>query len=221
MKLIRLFPALLVFALAATAAAQERSPKDVLEDVDRHYNRLRAFSADFVELYRGAGVVRQESGRVWLKRPGRMRWEYRQPREKLFVSDGKTAYFYVPGDQQARRASLKKLDDLRSPLRFLLGKARLEKELDDPQFMTSVAPLAPGNVVVRGRPRNLADRVDDLVLEITPAHQIARIIVYEVDGATTEFRFTDIVENPAVADASFRFAPPPGVQVIETRDVAP
>ena len=59
-----------------------------------------------------------------------MRWEYRSPKEKLFLSDGKDAWFYIPGDRQVRRTSVKKLDDLRSPLALLLGKTRLEKELD-------------------------------------------------------------------------------------------
>src|SRR6266478_4426671 len=81
--------------------------------VDEHYNRLRTLQAEFTEVYRGSGIERTESGTLWLakgglKKPGKMRWEYRSPREKLFVSDGKDAWFYVPADRQARRTPVKK-----------------------------------------------------------------------------------------------------------------
>src|SRR5882672_7418098 len=96
--------------------------------VDEHYNHLRSLQAEFTELYRGNGMERTESGTLWLKKPGKMRWEYRSPREKLFVSDGKDAWFYVLGDRQARKKAAKKLEDVRSPLSFLLGKTKLAKE---------------------------------------------------------------------------------------------
>jgi len=209
--------------LSAACCAAEQSVADVAKRVDDHYNHMQAFSADFSETYRGAGITRAESGKLWLKKPGKMRWEYQQPREKLFVTDGSTAYFYVPGDQQARRAPVKKLDDLRSPLRYLLGKTKLQKEFEGLDFAPKVAPLTAGNVVLHGQPKSMADRVTDVVLEIAPGdrNNIVRIIVEEVDGSTTEFRFTNIIENAAVEDAKFRFTPPPGVQVIESTDVAP
>ena len=210
---------ILLLSLACVAA--ERSVSEVAKAVDDHYNRLQAFTADFSETYRGAGITRAESGKLWLKKPGKMRWEYQQPREKLFVTDGSTAYFYVPGDQQARRAPVKKLDDLRSPLRYLLGKTKLQKEFDGLDFAPKVAPLAAGNIVLHGEPKSMADRVTDVVLEIGPGDRIVRLIVEEVDGSTTEFRFTNIIENAAVEDAKFRFSPPPGVQVIESTEVAP
>jgi len=207
--------------LTGAAAAQQRSVADIAKAVDRRYNELQAFRADFVESYRGAGIERSESGRLWLKKPGKMRWEYTQPREKVFVTDGSNAYFYVTGDQQARRAPVKKLDDLRSPLRYLLGKTKLQKEFADLEFAPRVAPLTAGNVVLHGQPKSLADRVSDVVFEITPEGRIARLVVEEVDGSTTEFRFSNMVENPAVEEAKFRFRPPPGVQVVETAEVAP
>jgi outer membrane lipoprotein carrier protein len=210
-----------VLLLSAACFAADNSVSDVAKRVDDHYNRLRAFTADFSETYAGAGITRAESGKLWLKKASKMRWEYQQPREKLFVTDGSTAYFYVPGDQQARRAPVKKLDDLRSPLRYLLGKTKLQKEFDGLDFAPKIAPLAAGNVVLHGQPKSMADRVSDVVLEIGDRNNIVRIIVEEVDGSTTEFRFTNIIENAEVEDAKFRFTPPPGVQVIESTEVAP
>src|SRR3954469_22127252 len=129
---VRLFRALIVVSVGVLAWAVSSSAEDVkaiAAAVDAHYNHLRTLEAEFTELYRGSGMERTESGTLWLKKPGKMRWEYRSPREKLFVSDGKTAWFYVPEDRQARKTAAKKLDDIRSPLAFLLGKTKLEKEL--------------------------------------------------------------------------------------------
>jgi len=183
--------------------------------VDDHYNHLHTLEAEFTELYRGSGIERTESGTLWLKKPGKMRWEYRSPKEKLFVSDGKTAWFYLPGDRQVRKAPVSKLDDLRSPLRLLLGKTRLEKELQGLSLASDVAPLTPGNIMLRGIPKGMADRASQVLLEITPESQIARIIIEEVDGSVTEYRFDQQRENVEASDQQFRFSPPPGVELVE------
>jgi len=192
----------------------------IAQAVDEHYNHLRSLQAEFTEVYRGSGMERTESGTLWLakgglKKPGKMRWEYRSPREKLFVSDGKDAWFYVPGDRQARRTSARKLDDVRSPLAFLLGKSKLEKELHGLSLAPDVPPLEPGNVVLRGVPQAMADRVSEILLEVTPEHRIVRILINEVDGSVTEYRFSDEKENEAISDRKFQFKPPEGTESVE------
>jgi outer membrane lipoprotein carrier protein len=188
--------------------------------VDEHYNHLRTLEAEFTEIYRGSGMERTESGTLWLakgglKKPGKMRWEYRSPREKLFVSDGKDAWFYVPGDGQARKTEARKLDDLRSPLAFLLGKSKLEKELQGLSLAPDIAPAAAGDVVLRGVPQALAERVSEILLEVTPEHRIVRIVINEVDGSVTEYRFSGQKENEAIPDERFQFSPPPGTETVE------
>lgn len=188
--------------------------------VDEHYNHLRSLRTEFTEVYRGSGMERTESGTLWLekggmKKPGKMRWEYRSPREKLFVSDGKDAWFYVPEDRQARRTSARKLDDIRSPLAFLLGKSKLEKELQGLSLAPDVAPAVPGDVVLRGVPQGLSDRVSVILLEVTPEHRIVRIVINEVDGSVTEYRFSEQKEDEAISQGLFQFRPPPGTEKIE------
>jgi outer membrane lipoprotein carrier protein len=219
-ELTSILHSFVVIGLAAAIATAAPAPDvhAIAQAVDERYNHLRTLQTDFTEIYRGAGTERTESGTLWLKKPGKMRWEYRSPREKLFLSDGKDAWFYVPGERQVRRTAVKKLDDLRSPLAFLLGKTKLEKELQGLSLVRDpapdAAPLAAGDVVLRGVPKSLADRVSQVLLEITPEHWISRILIEEVDGSVTEYRFTDQRENVAVADQRFRFAVPDGVEVI-------
>ena len=205
----------LVFAIAGLAAASSVDVKTEAAAIDAHYNHLRSLQAEFTEVYRGSGMERTETGTLWLKKPGKMRWEYRSPREKLFVSDGKDAWFYVPGDRQARKTAAKKLEDVRSPLAFLLGKTKLEKELQGLSLAPDVTPMIAGNLVLRGVPQALADRVSEILLEITPDHQIARIVIQDVDGAATEYRFGDMKEDVAVGDGRFVFTPPAGTETVE------
>lgn len=204
----------LLLSLAA-ASAQGADVKAIASAVDAHYNHLRTLQAEFTELYRGSGMERTESGTLWLKKPGKMRWEYRSPKEKLFVSDGKTAWFYVPEDRQARKSSAKKLEDLRSPLAFLLGKTKLERELRGLSLAPDIEPLASGDVVLRGVPKGLEDQISEIVLEVTPDNRIARLIMQEVDGASTEYRFSDQQEDVNIQDARFGFKPPAETEIVE------
>jgi outer membrane lipoprotein carrier protein len=198
-----------------TPSRSEKGVHTIASAVDNRYNHLQSLQAEFTEIYRGNGMDRTESGTLWLKKPRKMRWEYRSPREKLFVTDGQDAWFYVPGENQVRREPFKKLEDLRSPLGFLLGKTKLEKELQGLSIASDIQPLAAGDVVLRGVPKGMGDRVTQVRLEITPDSHISRIEIEEVDGGVTEYRFSQQRENIAVEDTRFRFTPPPGVETIE------
>ena len=211
----RLAISVLVTAALLPVAGFAVDVKTLAAAVDSHYNHLRSLQAEFTEVYRGAGMERTESGTLWLKKPGKMRWEYRSPKDKLFVSDGKDAWFYVPDDRQARKTAAKKLEDVRSPLAFMLGKTKLEKELQGLSLASDVPPMQAGNIVLRGVPQALADRVSEILLEITPEHEITRIVIQEVDGAATEYRFGEIKENVAIADGRFQFKPPAGTETVE------
>ena len=187
----------------------------MLADVDKHYNALATMNLHFEEFYRVNGRERRASGEAFFKKLGLMRWEYDEPEEKLFVCDGKTAYLYSPSDRLVRHAPIKKIDDLRSPLRFLLGKSRLARELERANLPDEVKPLRPGNIVISGKPTNYSDRVETVWVEVSPEHRIDRLVIKNVDGAETEFRFSNQQENIKIQDARFRFTPPSGVEVVE------
>lgn len=187
----------------------------VAQAVDAHYNHLHSLEADFVEIYQGSGIERSESGTLWLKKPGKMRWEYRSPEEKLFVTDGDQAWLYLPSAKQARKSSLRKMDDLRSPLAFLLGKTKLEKELLNLSFAPDVEPSSPENWVLRGVARGMEDRTRQVLVEVTPQYRIARILIDSTDDSITEYRFSNQKEDVQVLDSKFRFSAPAGSEIID------
>jgi outer membrane lipoprotein carrier protein len=196
----------------ASAAFAQQDAKAIARKVDEHYNSLRTMRMNFSEALSSAGIRRNESGVLQLKKTGRMRWDYQNPQPKVFVSDGRTAYFYIPGERQARKASVKKLDDLQSPLRYLLGKSQIEKELENIS-----AEQTEKGVVLAGLPKHMKDRVQRVRLTVNPRNQIERIEIEEIDGTITDFKFSNIEENVEIADAQFRFKPPSGVEMVEAQ----
>ena len=195
--------------------AQQRSPSaqeaaELAQRVDRHYNQLHSLKAGFTESYEGLGIKRAESGTLLLLKPGRMKWEYSSPAGKLFLLDGKFAWFYTPGDSQVQRIPSKELDDLRSPLRFLLGHTELEKEMSN----LTLATDAGGHFRLTGQPKGQEKRVARLTLSVTAEGVIDGIEVEETDGALTRFTFTGEVTNAPVPPEEFHFAPPAGVPVV-------
>jgi outer membrane lipoprotein carrier protein len=199
----------ILLAAALTLHAQTPNNDSLLRTVDDHYNHLNSLRTRYVERYTGMGLTRIEYGSLTLKKPGRMRWAYDKPTGKVFILDGKYAWFYTPGDAQAQRITAKQMDDLRTPLRFLLGRTELKKELDN----IAVTP-DPAGFRIAGVPRGMAARVKELSLIVTPAGAITDMKLVELDGATTEFTFTDTVDNFPTRDSDFVFTPPPGVAIV-------
>lgn len=202
--------ALLYLTVSLTGVALAQDADALLRRVDDHYNRLSSLRARYVERYTGMGLDRTESGTLLLKKPGRMRWNYDQPKGKLFLLDGKYAWFYTPGDGQAQRMPAKQLDDLRSPLRFLLGHTQLKKELTN----VTVTEDSHG-IHIAGVPHGMEQRVQRLTLDVTSKGEIQHMKIEETDGATTEFIFSDIEENIPTREGEFVFTPPPDVVVVD------
>jgi outer membrane lipoprotein carrier protein len=206
--------------LTCSAHSQKSSPsaKDgpldvhtLAQRVDQHYNKLHSLKAGFTESYVGLGMHRQESGTLLLLKPGRMRWDYTSPAGKLFLLDGKYAWFYVQGDAQVQRIEAKKLDDLRSPLRFLLGHTQLEKELTH----LTLKPAPNGEFTLTGQPKGQENRIPRLTLTVTRDGVITAIEIEEMDGAITSFTFTGELPNAPIPPGALHFTPPPGIPVID------
>jgi outer membrane lipoprotein carrier protein len=204
--------AAVLLAASLLSGAQQPSPSahELAQRVDRHYNQLHSLKAGFTESYEGLGMQRTESGTLLLLKPGRMKWDYSNPAGKIFLLDGKYAWFYSQGDPQVQRIPAKQLDDLRSPLRFLLGHTELEKEMDT----LTLTPAAQGRFTLSGQPKGQEKRVSRLSITATADGTITGIEIEETDGAITRFTFTGEVPNAAIPSDEFHFTAPPGLPVV-------
>jgi outer membrane lipoprotein carrier protein len=180
--------------------------------VDHHYDALHTLKAEFTESYAGLGMQKTESGTLYLRKPGRMLWQYSSPAGKIFLLDAKYAWFYTKGDAQVQRIPAKDVDDLRSPLRFLLGHSELEKELTG----LKAASASNGQFTVTGEPKGQENRVTQLSLTVTAEGAITGIEVEETDGAITRFTFKKEETDVTIPAEMFQFTPPPGVPVVDS-----
>jgi len=156
----------------------------------------------------------QESGHLYLMRPRMMRWEYKNPEDKLFVSDGKTVYYYVPADRQVNKEAVKESFDDRVPLMFLLGRSNLRNEFTRFELLNT-KPFVEGLKVVRMYPKRKTD-LQEVVMEVDPAnYQIRRLVLAHKDGSRSEFIFSNIRTNTGLRANMFDFKVPPGVDVVQ------
>lgn len=202
------------YGLAAVPVWQSQSELDpLINSLQAKYNKLSSLSADFTQLYNAPGQkARRESGHLLLRKPGKMRWDYTAPEPKLFVSDGKWIYEYIPSDKYASRSAIKESGDMRAPFAFLLGRGNLRRDFKIIEFAKE-SPARAGNKVLRMVPKRAAD-FKELLLEIEPASlQIARLSLIESGGARSDFLFSNLRENAVVSDAQFTFKAPAGVEL--------
>jgi len=188
---------------------------DLISGVERTFARMNDFAADFVQTSKDVlNRKQQAAGHLYLKRERMARWEYTRPEEQLFVSNGKTVYFYVPADKQVNKEAVKDTFDDRIPLMFLLGRSNLRNE-----FMRFVLldekPVVAGTRVVRMIPKRKTD-LKDLLMEVDLQNfQVRRLVLDHNDGSQSEFIFSNIRTNTGLKASEFDFKVPTGVQVVE------
>lgn len=195
---------------AALAAGQDLSR--VLDRIEQRYNRARTIHVLFEQTYRVQGrPPRTESGELFLLKPGRMRWQYRVPPGKLFLSDGRFVYLYTPDVNRVEKMPLKETEDLRAPLGFLLG--RLDFRRDFRRFVSR-----PQGTALRVTAEPKSDRYPYTQVEfvVTPQHEIRYLRINGQDHSIMEFRFAEEKINPPLAASLFRFTLPPGAELVET-----
>jgi outer membrane lipoprotein carrier protein len=199
-----------IFSVEACAAEL----KTVVDGLQRRYASVESVTGAFQQTYRAPGVDQIESGVFRMKRPALMRWEYRQPEEKLFIADGREAFLYVPLDRQVTVQPFSATDIHGTPLEFLLGGAEIEKSFVASWEML-IKPTSGQTALVRLTPRSGGGEYEFLVLEIDPkSFDLRRIVIREHGGNTSEFLLTNIAVNVKMGNREFQFKIPKGVEVV-------
>lgn len=220
---VALASAALPLLSASNSAAQAKvdPAKSLAHLLEEHYRVPRTLQAVFLERYsESQKEARVESGTVYFRRPGQMRWEYDSPEKKLFLVDGKTTWFYVPYDHTVTKAPVKESSDWRTPLALLTEKADLARLcgridlVSDPGIPAEHAVLRCVPKQPKGQPD--APEYTEVLLEMdSSSGELARIQIRQPGGIELEYRFgnwrTDVPLDPGL----FRFEVPKGVAIVD------
>ena len=208
----------LALLASATIAAGAPGPTavELAAALQHRYDAVKDFSADFVHDYEG-GVLRKrttERGRLLIKKPGKMRWDYTTPEQKVFVSDGVKMYSYIPADKQVIVTSVPPADEAATPALFISGKGSLTRD-----FTSTLADLPsgmpPGSQALKLVPRTRQQDYDWLVLVVDPSSLAFRgLVTVDGQGGKSSFFFTNLKENVGLTDKDFIFKIPRGVDVV-------
>ena len=199
------------------AQAPNRSPQDLQQALQQRYELVLDFSADFMHTYEG-GMLRTrlvERGTMLVKRPGRMRWDYREPERKLFVSDGERLYSYLPEDRQVIIGRLPNDNAATTPALFLAGAGDFVDDFT--AAFDAVQDPPADSYVLRLTPTRTERDFEFLTLVIDAGTlAIVRLISYDLQGGVSTFVFSNLQENQGLSDTPFTFEIPPGTDVIDT-----
>ncbi len=218
--------ALLLLLLAPGAGAQGESADALIRRIEAHHRGMPHFESAFEQRFapRIFGRERVESGWLTVRQPGRMRWEYRDPEPKLFVSDGTNTWFHVPADRQVVVGSLAPAEGeterhAPNPLAFLTGEAAILDHFDAELVRDDSTPGDRRRVLLT--PRAGTAEVERGMLEVDAATgRIRALELRDAEGNRTTFRFHSFRIGAPPADALFEFRIPPGTDVVTARELA-
>lgn len=204
------------FSARLPVFAADSTAPELTAALQRKYDSIKDFSADFVHAYEG-GVLHKsitERGRLLVKKPGKMRWDYSAPETKQFVSDGLKMYSYIPQDKQVIVASVPPDEDAPTPTLFLAGKGNIQRDFT-PSLADAPVGMPAGSRVLKLVPKAKQRDYDWLVLVLDPASLAIRgLVTVDAQGGKSSFTFTNLKENIGLADKEFAFKIPRGVDVV-------
>ena len=199
--------------LAAACATLAAAQTPLLKEVEKRYNSTSTLQANFTQIFTDRGRPRApQRGVLYLKKPGRTRWEYTSPAGDLFVSDGKFAYDYEKQKNSADRIAVKETDDMRIPLSFLLGTLDFQKDFE--RFESK--PDGP-NQLVTAHPRNKKLLFQTITMTIAPDYSIRKVSILSQEGSVMDYVLESEQRNLKLSDSLFQFKAPPGAHVVDVK----
>lgn len=214
---LRLIAALvggLVLAAPAAAAPTLDEAVNALEQAQRRVTDLKAPFRQ-AALNKALNQTVEARGTLYLKKPGRLRWEYQTPTPQEIVSDGTRLWIYTPELKQVNVSAATAV--LVGPAgSFLQGLGQVREHFE-PRFLNPAQPTdADGLVVLDLVPKRPQPLMTRLIVSVDPRSWLVRqAVIHDELGNTVTVRFGDTVVNSGLSDSLFVFVPPPGVAVVQ------
>lgn len=211
----------------AVEGSGAKDVREVVKKLQARYEQTKDLSADFKQTTKIEGFATPilSSGRMYIKKPGRLRWDYVDPNvEEIYVNDNDVK-MYVPEHKQVLVGKLTQMAASQAPLQLLQGAAKLEEQyrLDHDRAgekgaggvpLIHLLPKQDGNEAVRS--------VTRIVVEVQPkTYFIKRVSIHELSGNISTFEFTNLKPNSGLKSGLFEFTVPPGVEVVKAPSLSP
>jgi outer membrane lipoprotein carrier protein len=201
-------------AVAQDKADAKVSADKIAERVQRFYKKTTDFHADFNQTYTdvAAGSAKTSQGKVYFKKPGKMRWDYYsgEGREKVLVSDGATFWIYEYEFKQVFKKCLAE-SQLPTSLKFLMGQGELLEEFDV-SYADGSSDKEP---VLELVPKEPTSKYTKLIFELDPeTFQVNKTTVFDPYGNTNAIEFSEAKINKNLPDNGFEFEPPKGARLL-------
>jgi outer membrane lipoprotein-sorting protein len=197
-------------------AYAERALDDVVNRLQKSYESIKTIQAKFEQTYKSRRFDEKKTkGSVAISKPGKMRWDYTEPKGRVFSSDGALITLYDPDDRQALISPQPKEGGLPVAVTFLTGKGKL-RDL----FSIDLAKEAQGReaeeVVLRCEPKNAEPNVREIFLTVKMGETtlVTGTRIVDALGGESEIRFSDIVVNTPLKGVEFSFKPPRGTPLV-------
>ncbi|WNM58689.1 LolA family protein [Candidatus Nitrospira allomarina] len=203
-----------------TSAASVSVMEDIVAKVDARYAQTKDLQADFVQetILEGFTTGFTSSGRLYLKKPGLLRWDYLHPSEEQIYVNGDQVMMYVPEHQQVVKGALTQMAASKGPLALLQGAGNLSQQFtilesadgskDNEKF--------PSLTLVPKPVDQTPPTIKKIVLKLFPdTYFIQGITLFEVSGNISHVMFDHIQANTGLSSSQLTFDVPPDVVVVE------
>lgn len=218
------------YAVAAEERQDDKASKEVREVVKKiqaRYEKTKDLQAEFRQITKieGFATLLTSSGNLFIKKPGKLRWDYREPDVQEIYVNGNDLMMYVPQHKQVLVGKLTQMAASQAPLQLLQGAAKLEEHFEAQATLGGErgeggVPLV--TLIPREAGPESVKTVVRIVVEVQPkTYFIKTVSIHEVSGNVATFQFSNLQPNTGLKEALFEFAVPAGVEVVKAPALGP
>lgn len=214
----------LIIGFTMNAVSLGASPPNgangVAAKVEAQYARTKDLQADFTQetLFEGFETGFSSSGKLYLKKPGLLRWDYLEPSNEQIYVDGDQVMMYVPAHQQVVKGTLTQMAASKGPLALLQDVGTLSQQFSivDSSAEDRGDGAVPVLTLVPKPTGDTPPTMKKIVLKLMPdSFLIQAITLFESSGNVSHVVFDHIQVNQGVSTKLLQFEVPSGVVVVE------
>ena len=207
-----------LITLSVTALGQgNKELNEIIDKVQAKYEKINEFHAKFTQesTVKALDQVQEAEGEVWLKKPGKMRWNYYKPTKEEYVSDGSTLWFYNHEEKQIIESTLQDLTDTNTTTTFLSGLGDIGEQFDA-GFSNGSLSNDNNYYMIDLLPKGDEEGYNKVTIAVDKGNMLVRnFYLYDPFGNLTKVELKDIEINKGIPDSMFQLKVPKGTELIK------